>query len=64
MIMWEISSGRIVFSEYKDSPMNICVGFKPTVIKGTGKCYVELLESCWNDNPEKRPSASKIYETI
>ncbi|RIB07229.1 kinase-like domain-containing protein [Gigaspora rosea] len=68
MIMWEISSGRVVFSEYEyDSlrlTIEICEGLRPTILRGMALCYAELLKRCWNDDPEKRPTALEIHETI
>ncbi|RIB00084.1 hypothetical protein C2G38_2130497 [Gigaspora rosea] len=26
--------------------------------------YVDLMKGCWNNDPEKRPKASEIYEII
>ncbi|RIB21886.1 kinase-like domain-containing protein, partial [Gigaspora rosea] len=71
IIMWEISSGRIVSSEYERYKNNeprlvleIWNGLRPKVIKGIPLCYQNLLERCWNNDPLKRPSAIEIYETI
>ncbi|RIB11486.1 kinase-like domain-containing protein [Gigaspora rosea] len=68
MIMWEISSGRVVTSEYENNDLNlaieICEGLRPTILEGTTSCYVDLLKKCWNKDPEERPSALEIYETI
>ncbi|RIB24896.1 kinase-like domain-containing protein [Gigaspora rosea] len=68
IIMWEISSGRVVTSEYENNDLNlaieICEGLRPTILEGTTSCYVDLLRRCWNKNPEERPSALEIYETI
>ncbi|RIB30053.1 kinase-like domain-containing protein [Gigaspora rosea] len=69
IIMWEISSGKTVTSEYEhynDSllPTEIWKGLRPKIIKGIPLCYQNLLESCWDRNPLKRPSALEIYETI
>ncbi|RIB08193.1 kinase-like domain-containing protein [Gigaspora rosea] len=68
MIMWEISSGSVVFSEYEYDDLRltieICEGLRPTILKDTALCYAELLKRCWNDDPEKRPTALEIHETI
>ncbi|RIB21888.1 kinase-like domain-containing protein [Gigaspora rosea] len=71
IIMWEITSGRIVSSEYERYKYNesrlalgIWNGLRPKVIKGIPLCYQNLLERCWNSDPLKRPSAIEIYETI
>ncbi|CAG8720369.1 11409_t:CDS:1, partial [Ambispora leptoticha] len=36
----------------------------PNILKGTATCFAELLKKCWDKDPEKRPSAIEIYETI
>ncbi|RIB22381.1 hypothetical protein C2G38_2174067 [Gigaspora rosea] len=56
-------------SKYKsnDSTLaaEICFnGLRPTILKGTATCYTELLRRCWNADPEKRPTAIEIHETI
>ncbi|RIB28511.1 hypothetical protein C2G38_2059123 [Gigaspora rosea] len=28
------------------------------------QCYVDLMKRCWDNDPEKRPMASEIYEVI
>ncbi|RIB18098.1 hypothetical protein C2G38_2000882 [Gigaspora rosea] len=71
--MWEISSGRTVYSEfskhneYADDQrlaIDICKGLRPTIIEGTAPGYAAFLNECWDENPKKRPSASKILKTI
>ncbi|RIB21887.1 hypothetical protein C2G38_2034024 [Gigaspora rosea] len=66
--MWEISSGRIVSSEYERYDSNLVIeilkGLRPKVIQGIPLCYQNLLKRCWNNDPLKRPSAIEIYETI
>ena len=32
------------------------------IMEGTPQCYVDLMKRCWEENPENRPSAAKIYE--
>ncbi|RIB14893.1 kinase-like domain-containing protein [Gigaspora rosea] len=68
MIMWEISSGCVVFSECKYDSLSlaieICEGLRPDILKSTPLCYAELLKRCWNDDQEKRATALEIHETI
>ncbi|RIB09083.1 kinase-like domain-containing protein [Gigaspora rosea] len=69
MIMWEISSGYLVFSDYKDNDISfateICLNeLRPKILKGTAKCFEELLKQCWDKDPEKRPSCLEIYEKV
>ncbi|RIB04976.1 kinase-like domain-containing protein [Gigaspora rosea] len=69
MLMWEISSGSLVFSDYKDDGSNLIVEIcfnelRPNILKGTATCYANLLKKCWDKDPNKRPSAIEIHETI
>ncbi|RIB27271.1 kinase-like domain-containing protein [Gigaspora rosea] len=68
IIMWEISSDDIAFSKYEGNEeslfIEICNGLRPNILKGTATCYAELLKKCWDKDPDKRPSALEIYETI
>ncbi|RIB25399.1 hypothetical protein C2G38_1997388, partial [Gigaspora rosea] len=67
--MWEISSGSIAFSKYDGDDQNlvtgICLnGLRPNIHESTATCYAELLKQCWDNDPNKRPTALEIYETI
>ena len=66
--MWEISSGMVAYSgqkyDYHSMAIRILDGLRPPIPKGIELCYINLLKSCWDSDPEKRPSASEIYETI
>ncbi|RIB12439.1 kinase-like domain-containing protein [Gigaspora rosea] len=68
MIMWEISSGKVVFPDrkYDDAifQMDIRGGLRPIILEDTPICFANLLKKCWDQNPEKRPSALEIHKTI
>ncbi|RIB24762.1 kinase-like domain-containing protein [Gigaspora rosea] len=67
-IMWMISSGVIPYHYRKydeDLKQSILLkGMRPPILKGTPSCFVKLMEQCWDIDPEKRPTSSKIYEII
>ncbi|KAF0424506.1 serine/threonine protein kinase [Gigaspora margarita] len=44
--------------------IEICEGLRSIILKSTPLCYAELLKRYWNINPEKRPTALEIHETI
>ena len=67
MIMWEFTSFQLPFSERPhniDLVFNICGGLRPNLIEGTPSCYAELMQQCWHSDPEKRPTAEYIVNTL
>ncbi|CAG8668947.1 13571_t:CDS:1, partial [Dentiscutata heterogama] len=44
--------------------IDICEGVRPEICKGTSVHFANLLKRCWDKDPEKRPSALEIQETI
>ncbi|CAG8843358.1 21970_t:CDS:2, partial [Racocetra persica] len=40
--------------------IDIIDGLRPKIIDGTSKDLVDLMEKCWDPNPNKRPSAEYI----
>ena len=63
MIMWEMTSGIPVFHNIPHDlnlSLNICKGIRPEIIEGTMPEYVELMKRCWDNDPEKRPSANEL----
>ncbi|CAG8703155.1 6188_t:CDS:2, partial [Racocetra fulgida] len=39
-------------------------GLRPSIPAHVPKLIIELITSCWDDQPDKRPSSRKIHETI
>src|SRR6266498_3931726 len=63
MIMWELMTGRMPFWDQKDDIeliIKICKGFRPPIVTNAPKGYVELMQECWNSDPNKRPTANDI----
>ncbi|GES73858.1 kinase-like domain-containing protein [Rhizophagus clarus] len=48
MIMWELTTD----------------GERPEITEDTPECYAELMKSCWNSEPKKRPSIKQIRLTF
>ncbi|CAI2175017.1 6367_t:CDS:2 [Funneliformis geosporum] len=63
MIMWELISGISPFNgeaHNEQLAIRICNGERPKIIENIPLCYISLMESCWNINPLKRPTALEI----
>ncbi|CAB5211651.1 unnamed protein product [Rhizophagus irregularis] len=42
---------------------NIIDGVRPEITEDTPECYANLMKSCWDPDPKKRPSISEIWDT-
>ncbi|CAG8657196.1 16698_t:CDS:2 [Acaulospora morrowiae] len=66
-ILWEVSSGRLPFSDRphdRDLIKEIANGLRPDVVDNTPNQYAELMWRCWDPNPSERPSASEIESIL
>jgi serine/threonine protein kinase len=66
MLMWEILSGQPPFINKRNYNLVIKIinGMRPKIIPGTPLVYKELMEQCWDANPEKRPDINLLYNKI
>src|SRR6185503_9314667 len=67
MIMWELITGRMPFWNQNNGIeliIKICKNFRPPIIKNTPKGYIELMQECWDSDPNKRPTALNIYDKL
>jgi len=67
MIMWELIMGRMPFWDQNNDIgliIKICKNFRPPIIKNTPKGYNELMQECWDSDPNKRPTTSDILEKL
>ncbi|GBC03671.1 hypothetical protein RclHR1_05250007 [Rhizophagus clarus] len=65
IIMWEFTSGVPAFNDVPhdfELSLQICKGHRPEIIEGTELDYVELMRRCWDNDPEKRPTAKELSE--
>ncbi|GBB98711.1 hypothetical protein RclHR1_00330038 [Rhizophagus clarus] len=62
MIMWELTTGCRPFSNFEpDSSLcKILDGERPEITEDTPECYANLMKSCWDPDPRKRPSITEI----
>ncbi|RIA80113.1 kinase-like domain-containing protein [Glomus cerebriforme] len=67
MIMWELTSGIPPFKNKAhdyELILSICEGERPEIIKNTPKCYIDLMEKCWDADPFKRPTITMLENII
>ncbi|POG66880.1 kinase-like domain-containing protein [Rhizophagus irregularis DAOM 181602=DAOM 197198] len=67
MIMWEFTSGIPPFNHEahnQDLILNICEGKRPVIVKNTPKCFIDLMEKCWDSNPSNRPTITMLEHII
>ena len=63
IIMWEMTSGVPAFHNIPHDfqlSLDICKGIRPEIVEGTMPEYVELMKRCWDNDPEKRPTAKEL----
>ncbi len=67
MIMWELITGRLPFWDQNNDLeliIKISKNFRPPIIQNTPKSYNELMQECWDSDPNKRPTTSDILEKL
>ncbi|RIB09274.1 kinase-like domain-containing protein [Gigaspora rosea] len=65
IIMWEISSGRPIYSDREHDvrlKLEIIDGLRPKIAENTPKCYEELMKKCWDKDPNKRPTVEELHD--
>ena len=65
MIMWKFTTGKKPFHDRPHDPyliMDILAGKRPEIVDDTPEFYAELMEKCWDHNPENRPTAKEIHD--
>src|SRR2546421_12686304 len=68
MIMYFVATGSQPFSDCahdQNLAIRICNGIRPEITeKEAPKCYIDLMKKCWDQNPNNRPNAKKILDSI
>ena len=67
MIMWELTTGCKPFANVKHDIhliYKILDGERPKITEDTPECYANLMKSCWDPDPKKRPSIETIASLL
>src|SRR5437764_4979170 len=66
VLFWEISSGKPPFSEIPpyNINLNIVNGIRETPIENTPFKYQQLYETCWKEEPNRRPDIDMVYGVL
>jgi len=44
--------------------IDICSNVRPKIIKRTPPVYEGWIKRCWDTDPNKRPTAKKLYQEV
>ncbi|CAB4403443.1 unnamed protein product [Rhizophagus irregularis] len=67
MTMWELTTGCKPFANVEHDIhliYKILDGERPKITEDTPECYANLMKSCWDPDPKKRPPIKEIYLTL
>ena len=47
-----------------DIELKICKNLRPQIIRNAPKGYIELMQECWDSDPNKRPTTFDILKKL
>ncbi|RIB25815.1 kinase-like domain-containing protein [Gigaspora rosea] len=67
VILWEITSGKPPYQSFTSIDaiaVYIFQGKRETPVENTPEEYINIYKECWNEEPDKRPEAKQVLETL
>ncbi|GBB98113.1 hypothetical protein RclHR1_03140012 [Rhizophagus clarus] len=64
MILWEVGTEKIPYEDISFNTEFAKNGLRPEIPKEIPNCYADLIKRCWDQDPQKRPTALEIKEKI
>ncbi|RIA85981.1 kinase-like domain-containing protein [Glomus cerebriforme] len=68
MIMYFIATGKQPFANCEHDmalTIKICNGERPEINESEApECYIDLMKRCWDPDPDNRPNANELYESV
>ncbi|GBB92298.1 hypothetical protein RclHR1_00020001 [Rhizophagus clarus] len=68
MIMYFVATGKQPFIHCAHDELlvlDICKGIRPKINEPEApKHYINLMEKCWDSNPENRPNSNEVFEIV
>jgi serine/threonine protein kinase len=69
IVLWELISLKRAFKKFSGSPMQfkenvLIASWRPSLSNIPSKALRELINDCWDYDPEKRPDISKVLEVL
>lgn len=64
LIVYEILTNEAPFKSFNDLYKKINNGDRPEIPSFVPECYQDLIERCWSEEPEKRPTFDEIVEEL
>lgn len=69
ILLWELISGKRAFKKFSSNPMqfkeNVLIGaWRPSLATIPSAALRQLINDCWDADPEKRPDITKVLEVL